>query len=210
MKKIPSFAGCHVATHPKSGSCGSRGISLWVFFLFVLETSQYQSGLCSGELSCLSVLMVSTHRPVTYFLGLNFLMSMRSKNLVANPGSVLQMFRFSKLFVVSSTSWADASFRARDLIWALVPAALPQVAMHRSNMSLVKPSTSFGTSIFMLPKSLVTPSRCNDRCTHGMGIKLHTSSWSPSSVVTKQNDPAAAAYLCVSGVIVQCSSYVRK
>ena len=28
VEKIPSFAGCHAATHPKSGSCGSRWINL--------------------------------------------------------------------------------------------------------------------------------------------------------------------------------------
>ena len=36
---------------------------------------------------------------------------------------------------------------------ALVPAALRQVAIQRSNMSLVRPSTPSGTSTYMLPKS---------------------------------------------------------
>ena len=39
MKKIPSLTGCHLTTHSKSESCGSRGISLSVFSLFILETS---------------------------------------------------------------------------------------------------------------------------------------------------------------------------
>ena len=41
VKDVPTFAGCHLATHPKSRSCGSRGIRLLIFLLFVLETSQY-------------------------------------------------------------------------------------------------------------------------------------------------------------------------
>ena len=44
---------------------------------------------------------------------------------------------------------------------------------------------------------------------HGIVIKLQTSCCSPFSVVTEQNDLAAAAYLCVSGVTVQCPSSVR-
>ena len=51
----------------------------------------------------------------------------------------------------------------------------------------------------MLPKSLVAPLGHNDRCTHGIVIKWHMSCCSPFSVIEKQNDPAAAAYLCVSG-----------
>ena len=80
---------------------------------------------------------------------------------------------------------------------ALAPAAFPQVAMQRSNMSLVRLSTPFGTSTFVLPESLVTSLRHNDPCTYGIVIKLQTSCCSPFSVVTKQNDPAAAAYLCL-------------
>ena len=91
---------------------------------------------------------------------------------------------------------------------ALVLAALPQV-IQRSNMSLVRPSTPLGASTFMLPKSSVTSLRQNDRCTHGTVVNLHMSCGSPISAVTKQNDPAAAAHLCVSGVIVQCSPSVR-
>ena len=42
-------------------------------------------------------------------------------------------------------------------------------------------------------------------CTLGIVVKLFISCCSPVSVVAKQNDLAAAAYLCVSGVTVQCS-----
>ena len=35
-----------LTTHPKSRSCGSRWITLLIFLLFVLESSQYPSGLC--------------------------------------------------------------------------------------------------------------------------------------------------------------------
>ena len=39
VKDVPTLAGCHLATHPKSGSCGSRRICLLIVLLFVLETS---------------------------------------------------------------------------------------------------------------------------------------------------------------------------
>ena len=45
VKDVPIFASSRVATHPKSGSCGSRGFCLLIFLLFVLETSQYPSCL---------------------------------------------------------------------------------------------------------------------------------------------------------------------
>ena len=47
-EKIPTFAGCHLATHPKSWFCGRRGIGLQVIFLLFLETSQYPSS-CRPE-----------------------------------------------------------------------------------------------------------------------------------------------------------------
>ena len=58
----------------------------------------------------------------------------------------------------------------------------------------------------MLSKSLVTSLRVNDRCTHSTVIKLHMYCCSPFSIIEKQNDPAAASHLSVSGVVVQCSS----
>ena len=51
VKNVPMFAGCHLATHPKSGSCGSKGIGLLIFLLFVLKTSQYPSSLCLEEVT---------------------------------------------------------------------------------------------------------------------------------------------------------------
>ena len=41
VEKISTFAGCHLATHPKSWSCGSSEIGLLVILLRVLETPQY-------------------------------------------------------------------------------------------------------------------------------------------------------------------------
>ena len=48
----------------------------------------------------------------------------------------------------------------------------------------------------MLLESSVTSSRHNYRCTLGRAVKLKKSCCSPFAVVTKQNDPAAAAHLC--------------
>ena len=45
VEKIPTFAGCHLAIHPKSRSSRSRGICLQVILLLVLESSQYPSRL---------------------------------------------------------------------------------------------------------------------------------------------------------------------
>ena len=66
VKNVPILAVCHLATHPKSRSCGSRRICLLIFLLFVLETSQYPSCLRLEEVTFfLSVLMENTHLPVT-------------------------------------------------------------------------------------------------------------------------------------------------
>ena len=58
----------------------------------------------------------------------------------------------------------------------------------------------------MLLESPVTSSRHSDLCTQGLIVNLYISCCSPFAVVTKHNDPPAAAYLCVPGVTVQCSS----
>ena len=46
VKNVPTFNGCHLTTHSKSGSCGSRRIGLPVFLWRILETSQHPTGLC--------------------------------------------------------------------------------------------------------------------------------------------------------------------
>ena len=84
--KIPTFAGCHFATHPKSKSSGTRRICLQVILVFVLESSEYPSRLC----------------PVEVALLVNFLKSTKSKNFMVNLGFPLDVFRFTKLLVVSS------------------------------------------------------------------------------------------------------------
>ena len=159
--------------------------------------------VCPGNLSvpiwplpCLSVLMVE-HPSSCHIISRHNLPYVHDvKNLVVNSGFVLEMFCFNKLFTVSSYFLSLCFFRARDLILALAPAAFPQVAIQRSSMSLVRLSTPLGTSNCVLPESLGTSSRYNDRCTHDIVIKLQTLCCSPFSVVAKQNDPAAAAYLC--------------
>ena len=101
MKKIPTFVDCHLATHPKSWSCGSKGIGLLVILLPVLGTSQYPSGLCLEEVALLVILdgehPLSGHTVVWFDLPhVNGI-----KDLTVNPRFVLKMFRFSKLFVVT-------------------------------------------------------------------------------------------------------------
>ena len=53
VEKIPTFVGCHLATHAKSRSGGSRRVCLQVILLFVLEFSQYPSRLCPEEVALL-------------------------------------------------------------------------------------------------------------------------------------------------------------
>ena len=88
---------------------------------------------------------------------------MRSKTLFSTEDLYSRCFASAVCLYCLRTYWADASFRARDLILALVPAAFPQVAIQRSNISRAWPSTPLGTSTFMLSKSLVTSLRYNDR-----------------------------------------------
>ena len=51
VKNVPYLAGCHLATNPKSRSCGSKRICLLIFLLFVFEISQHPSCLCLEEVT---------------------------------------------------------------------------------------------------------------------------------------------------------------
>ena len=101
VEKIPTFAGCLLATHPKSWSRGSRRIGLYLILLLVLETSQYPSGLRAlRKLSCLSVLMVSTHRPVTKFFGMNIRTSLSCQSRMSTRGVSLKQAACSILVLL--------------------------------------------------------------------------------------------------------------
>ena len=82
--------------------------------------------------------------------------------------------------------WWLLAHNITDLLLALAPAAFPQVAIHRSSMSLVSLSTPLATSTCVLLESFVNSSRHNDRCTHGIVVKFQTSCCPPFSVVTKK------------------------
>ena len=128
--------------------------------------------------------------------------SMRSKTCIVNPGFILKILRFSKL--------TDASFRARDLAsWLLLLRLFHRWPNNVPACLWFDCQTPFGSSVRDLLESSVPSSRHSGRCTLGIEVKLYISCCSPFAVVTKQNDLAAAAYLCVSGVTVQCSSLVR-
>ena len=79
-KKIPTFGGCHLATPLKSSSCEARESVCGESFCLSWKPRSTHLAVALRKLPCLSVLMVSTHRPVTWFFALTFLMSMRSKN----------------------------------------------------------------------------------------------------------------------------------
>ena len=73
-----------------------------VILLLVLETSQYPSGLCPEEVALL--VSLDAKYPSSSHIVLRFDIPHVSEitNLIVNPGFVLKMFRFSKLFLVSS------------------------------------------------------------------------------------------------------------
>ena len=102
VEKITTFAGCHLATHPKSWSCGSKGIGLYVILLLVLETSQYPSSLRPEEVALL--VSLDGEYPSSGHMVLRFDLPQINeiRNLIVNPGFPLEVFRFSKLLVVSS------------------------------------------------------------------------------------------------------------
>ena len=89
-------------THPTSRTCGSKGICLLIFLLSVLETSQYPSCLCLEEVT-LFVLLDGKHRSSGYTIPrFDRPQINKIENFIINPGFVFQVFRFSKLFVISS------------------------------------------------------------------------------------------------------------
>ena len=75
-----------------------------MFLPFVLETSQYPFGLCLDEVT-LFLRLDGEHPSSGHIIfRLGFPQVDEIKNRVLKPGSVLQMFCFSKLSVVSSFS----------------------------------------------------------------------------------------------------------
>ena len=88
VKHVPTFAGCQVAPHPESGSCGRRRIGLLIFLLFVLETSQYPSGLCLEEVT-LFLRLDGEHPSSCHIISrLNLPHGNKITNLVLNSGFV--------------------------------------------------------------------------------------------------------------------------
>ena len=65
VKKIPSLTGGHLTTHSKSGSCGSRESVCKYSFCLSWKPLNTHLAFALRKLPCLSVLMVSTHHPVT-------------------------------------------------------------------------------------------------------------------------------------------------
>ena len=88
-KGVPNLVGCHLATHPKSGSCGSKGIRLLIFFLLVLKTSQYPSCFCLGEVTLF--LSFDGEHPSSGHMSSRFDLPQvnKIKNLVVDMGLVL-------------------------------------------------------------------------------------------------------------------------
>ena len=100
VKIVPILAGCQLAAHPKSRSCGSRRICLLTILLFVLETSQYPS--CLEEVT-LFVRLDGKHPHSGYIIPRFDLPQINKiENLIIHPGFVFLVFCFSKLFVTSS------------------------------------------------------------------------------------------------------------
>ena len=131
------------------------------------------------------------------------------KNLIVNPRFPLEEFRFSKLLVVSSYF----------LVWRFFSCTRPPFGSCSCSFS-TGGHTTFqhvsGLTVNSFPEFNLWAAGIVDHFIETQW-SLHTwyssqveiSCCAPFSVVTKQNDPAAAAFLCISGVTVQCSSLVR-
>ena len=119
VEKIPTFACCHLATHPKSWSCGRRRICLLIFPLFVLETSQYPSGLRPEEVA----LLVRLDGEHPFF----------------NPGFPLEVFRSLQQTVsgILVLPGLTPLFMHGISSWLLLLRLFPQVVIQGSSMSLV-------------------------------------------------------------------------
>ena len=120
VEKIPTFSCCHLAAHPKSRSCGSRGIGLKVILLLVLETSP--SSLRPDEVALLVGLdgeyLSSGHIVLRFDLSqIKEIKNLWGESRISTRGVSLQ----------HTACRADAFFRARDLHLALALAAFPQV-----------------------------------------------------------------------------------
>ena len=192
-KRSQLFAGCHLATHSKSWSRGSRGIGLLVILLLVLETSQYPSGLCSEEVAL--HVGLEGEDPSFGYIVLRFdLPSDQRGNLIVNPGFPLDVFRFNKLTACGILVLPGLTFlfvhKASFLL--LILRLFQQVATQRSSMFLVRLRTPFGSSIRVLLEPLVTFLRHNDRCTLGKVVRLCISCCSPFAVVTKTEWPGCS------------------
>ena len=89
VKNVPTLAGCHLATYPESGSCGSRWIRRLIFLLFVSETSQYPSFLSLKEVA-LFVRLDGEHPSSAYIISRFDLPQMNKiENFIVKPGFVL-------------------------------------------------------------------------------------------------------------------------
>ena len=97
VKDVRTLAGCKLTTHLKSGPCGSRGICLLIFLLFVLETSEYPSCLCLQEVTFF--VRLDGEYPSSGYMISRFDLTQINKieDFVINPGCVPLVFRFSKL-----------------------------------------------------------------------------------------------------------------
>ena len=124
MEKIPTFAGCHLATHPKSRSSRSRRICLQEILLLILESSQHPSGLCPEEVA-LFVGLDGKYPSSGHikFFGLIILISTRSKTSLSTQDFQSRCFASANCLLYPRTSRADASFGARERVLALAPAA---------------------------------------------------------------------------------------
>ena len=102
VTNVPTLAGCHLATHPKSRSFGSKRICLLMSLLFVLENSQYPSCLCLEEVT-LFVRLNGKHPSSRYVIPrFDLPQNNKTEKLFINRGITFQEFCLSKLFVISS------------------------------------------------------------------------------------------------------------
>ena len=110
VKNVSTLAGCHFAE--------ARESVCWYSFCLSLRPLNTHLAFALKKLPCLYVLTVSTHLPVTKFLALTFLRSTRSKTSLSTQDLPSQCFASANWLYYPLTSSVEASFPARDFLFA--------------------------------------------------------------------------------------------
>ena len=122
------------------GLVESRWICLVIFLLFISETSQYPSCLCLEEIT-LFVRLDGKHPSSGYVIPrIDFPQINKIENCIVNQGFVLQVFCFSKLFVISSYFFSWGFFSCAGSLFGFISCCpsvgCPTLFQHISSLTI--------------------------------------------------------------------------